>query len=164
LSLSKAEILLKLERFKETLQCIDCFESDEEEADEKLCFIRLTCYLGMEDYEIANELAEQLKLSENDYYVYFATYADAFSTKKLAEKDASKKELAESKYTNAIAYYRNQTFENPQDLFAVVFRVRLYAENGKFAKADELIKLLPDELQAELKKYADDCRAEFKKG
>ena len=157
MNFSKAEIYLKLEKFDDALQCVDGIAGNSE-AREKADFIRLSCYFGKEDYEKAEEFVEQLKQSSNEYYVYFATYADAFITRKIAVKDETKKNIAEAKYNNSIAFFKNKAFENPQDVFALIFRVRLYAENGKYAQAEELCKLLPDALKTELNKYISDCK------
>lgn len=159
INLAKAEILLKLEKYDDALQCVGTIAEDER-AD----FIKLTCYLSKEDYGIAHGIAGKLKLSESDEYKYFAIYADAFITKKFADDDSGKKDVAEQTYNNAVAFFRNKALENPMDLFAVIFRIRLYAENQKYAKADQLIKLLPDPLKNDLDKYVSDCRDEQKKG
>lgn len=163
IAFSKSEINLKLERFDDALASVENIEQNEQ-TKEKATFIKLSCYFGKEQYEKAAELAEQLKQSENEYYVYFATYADAYASRKLACKSELNANLAESKYNNAIAFFRNKAFEKPQDIFSVIFRVRLYAENGKFSKAEELIKLMPDTLKTELNKYISDCRKELEKG
>lgn len=155
-SFSKAELYLKLERFDDALICIKDIDADDD--IEKANFIKLSCYVSKEDYEKVGEYADRLKGSENDQYVYFATYTDAFTAMKLAQKDKSKKELAEIKYNNAVAYFKNRAFENPQDVYAVMFRIRLYAENGKSTQAEELAKLLPETLKAELNEYILDCQ------
>ncbi len=154
---SKAEIYLKLEQFDAALDCINRIDYNDE-IEEKVKFIKLSCYLGKEEYEKADKYAEQLKQSNTEYYVYFATYADAFIAKKLSAKNVIQVRIAELKYNNAVAYFKNKSFENPQDIFALIFRVRLYAENGKFTRAGELIKLLPDILKNELQKYIIDCQ------
>ncbi len=163
IAFSKSEINLKLGRFDDALASVDTIEQNEQ-TKEKATFIKLSCYFGKEQYEEAAELAEQLKLSENEYYVYFATYADAYASRKLAGKSVLDANLAESKYNNAIAFFRNKAFEKPQDIFSIIFRVRLYAENGKFVKAEELIKLMPEALKTELNKYISDCRKELAEG
>jgi len=169
ITISKADIFINLGNFKEALQCIDSLfagnEADEStiaetevnELTERIDFIKLTCYLGLEDYEEAIDCAERLKASSNGRYEYFAIYADAFIARKFAGEDAAQKEAAESKYNNAIAFFKNKAFANPMDLFATVFRVRLYAENGRTVQANELIKILPDVMQKDLKKYVADC-------
>jgi tetratricopeptide (TPR) repeat protein len=156
---SKAEIYLKLEKFDDALQCVEGITATDE-TQEKINFIKLSCHLAKDNYGKAEGFAEELKQSSNEYYVYFATYADAFIAKKIADKDETQKGIAEAKYNNAIAFFRNKAFEKPQDVFASIFRVRIYAENGKFAKAEELIKILPDVLKAELSKYVSECKNE----
>jgi len=162
-SFSKAEVYLKLEQFDDALACVESIE-ESDESREKICFIRLSCYFGKEDYVKAVEYAEILKQSANEYYGYFATYADVFATNKLAQRDINQAKNAQLKYDNAVAFFKKKAFENPQDVFALIFRTRLYAENGKFFKAEELIKLLPDVLRTELRKYVDGCRSELEKG
>jgi len=178
---SKAEIYLRIEDFDAALKCVEDIsiedegiveiESDadltdedefmgEENLGEKVGFIKLTCYLGNEDFAKAVDFVPMLKVSKNEQYTYFGTYADAFIARKLAEEDASQADSAEHKYNSAIAFFNNKAFTNPLDLFATIFRIRLYAENGKYSKAEELIKILPDALKEELNKYVADCRAE----
>lgn len=163
IAFSKSEIYLKLERFDDALSCVGTIEENDQ-TKEKAAFIKLSCYFGKEEYEKAVEYAEQLKLSENEYYVYFATYADVFAARKLAGTSEVAANLAEFKYNNAVAFFKNITFKKPQDIFSIIFRVRLYAEYGKFVKAEELIKLMPDTLKNELNKYISDCRKELEKG
>jgi len=163
IAFSKAEVLLKLEKFDDALNCVNGI-SEDEKFKEKADFIRLSCYFGKEEYEKADLFAEQLRQSGNMYYVYFATYADAFIANKLSEKDATQAKIAELKYNNAVAFFKNKSFEKPQDVFALIFRVRLYAENGKFARAEEMVKILPDALKTELQKYISSCRDEIEKG
>jgi len=178
-NIAKAEIYLKLEKYDDALGCVEGLVIEDEPVDapdtddgidtvddtgEKIDFIKLTCYLGKEDYDTAADFAGSLKLSENEQYSYFATYADAFIAQKFADKDPAQKEIAEEKYNIAIAFFKHKAFENPLDLFAIIFRTRLYAENGKYTMAEELIKLLPDEIKTDLNKYVSDCRAEREGG
>ena len=177
---SKAEIYLGMEYFDEALKCVEDIsiegefivesESGADIADEglfvekenlgeKANFIKLICYFGSKAYAKAMDFVPMLKTSKNEQYNYFATYADAFITRKLAEVDASQAENAESKYNNAIAFFNHKAFTNPLDLFATIYRARLYAENGKYCKAEEFIKVLPEALKEELHKYVADCRA-----
>jgi len=175
----KAEIYLKMSNYDEALACVDRLsveqvkdstgETEEElsasnDIVEQLDFIKLTCYLGKEDFETAAILTGSLKLSENEQYSYFATYADAYIAQKLAVQDPTQKEIAEEKYNIAIAFFKHKAFENPLDLFSIIFRTRLYAENAKYIKAEELIKLLPDALKEDLRTYVSDCRSELKEG
>jgi tetratricopeptide (TPR) repeat protein len=174
IAIAKAEIFLKQEKFDEALICIGGLLSDIESAEnsepanieisEKVDFIKLTCFLGKEDYPEADSYVERLKASSNEYYAYFATYADAYIAQRLADKDKSLEKSAEDRYNNSIAFFKRKVFDNPRDIFALVFRTRLYAENGKYVMADELIKLLPDNLKKELNDYVADCRAEREKG
>ena len=159
ISFSKAEIFLKLEKFDSAMDCINGIESDDEDTKEKINFIKLSCYIGKAEYENSIRVAEFVKQSKNEYYQYFAIYSDTYATRKLSEKDSNQEKNAQLKYDNAIAFFKKKTFENSLDMFALVFRIRLYAENAKFVKANELIGLLPENLKLELQKYVETCRA-----
>lgn len=129
------------------------------EINSKLDFIMLSCYISKEDYEKSLEYSTRLKNSDNVYYSYFGIYTEAFAVKKLSEI-AKKFDKAESerKYSEAIAFFRAKMLENPSDKFAVVFRTRMYAEMGKFAKAEEIATLLTTDEKAALKEYIELCR------
>ncbi|MGN0537455.1 MAG: tetratricopeptide repeat protein, partial [Acutalibacteraceae bacterium] len=128
---------------------------------EKLKFILLSSYLSKEDYEKALKYSSVMKNSGNMYYSYFGIYSEAVCVKKLSEVLMKfNKDDAERKYAEAIAFFRSKMFSNPADHFAVVFRARLYAESGKFAKASEMANLLLPEEKSSVLQYIDQCRRE----
>lgn len=131
---------------------------------DRLYFTLLSCYLAMEDYENAYQFGGLLKHSENEYQSYFGRYAEAFSMRKLVgTSPAFSKEMADRKYAEAIAFYRNKMIQSPGNSFAVIFRTRMYAESGKFAKAEEMASLLVLDEKEALMAYINECRKELQK-
>ena len=51
--------------------------------------------------------------------------------------------------------------KNPKNNFAVIFRARMYAESGKFAKAEEMASLLALEEKEAVTAYIEECRKEI---
>lgn len=129
---------------------------------DRLYFILLSCYAAVENYSGAHKFGGLLKHSENVYYAYFGRYTEAFSMKKLSESDATyTKEAVDKKYAETIAFYRGKMLQNPQNNFAVIFRARMYAESGKFAKAEEMANLLVLEEKNAVMGYIEECRKEY---
>lgn len=140
-------------------------ESNENQATisyNEVYFVLLSCYLAIEDYKNAYKFGGFLKHSENEYQSYFGRYAEAFSMKKLVgTSDVISKEMADKKYAEAIAFYRNKMIQSPGNNFAVVFRARMYAESGKFAKAEEMASLLVLDEKEALMEYINACKKEL---
>ena len=157
INFAKAEILLKLENFKDAIDSISKVKEDHKNKD-TINFMKLTCYVGLEDYSSAHKYILALSDVKNDYYKHYIMYIDAFIAQKNAEIDDRKNEIALNKYNLAIAYFKNRMLENPTDLYALAFRARLYAENKKFEKAEEIVNLLPESAKRELEKYIHSCR------
>lgn len=129
---------------------------------DRLYFILLSCYAAVENYTVAYKFGGLLKHSENVYYAYFGRYTEAFSMKKLSESDASiSKDAVDKKYAETIAFYRSKMLQNPKNNFAVIFRARMYAESGKFAKAEEMANLLVLEEKNAVMGYIEECRKEY---
>lgn len=119
---------------------------------EKVYFTFLSCYLAMDDFASAEKYAIALRHSGNTYYNYYGVYTYAMISGKLKMNDADKK------YAEAIAFFRNKSFEDHSDVMAVFFRARLYAEQGKFEKAKELALLLAESDQKSLMDYIEKCK------
>lgn len=119
---------------------------------EKVYFTFLSCYLTMDDFVSAEKYAIALRHSGNTYYNYYGVYAYAMISGKLKTNDADKK------YAEAIAFFRNKSFADHSDVMAVLFRARLYAEQGKFEKAKELALLLAESDQKSLMDYIEKCK------
>ena len=129
---------------------------------DRLYFILLSCYAAIEDYSNARKFGGLLKHSDNVYYAYFGHYTEAFSMKKLSESSSDvTKEAAERQYAETIAFYRSMMLKNPKNNFAVIFRARMYAESGKFAKAEEMASLLALEEKEAVTAYIEECRKEI---
>lgn len=64
----------------------------------------------------------------------------------------------DKKYAEAIAFFRNKSFADHSDVMAVLFRARLYAEQGKYEKAKELALLLAESDQKSLMDYIEKCK------
>ena len=129
---------------------------------DRLYFTLLSCYTTIEDYKNAYQFGGMLKNSENVDYAYFGRYTEAFSMKKLAESSAEfSKEKADEKYAETIAFYRSQMLQHPSNNYAVIFRARMYAEIGKFAKAEEMANLLSLDEKEAVMQYIDGCRKEY---
>lgn len=118
---------------------------------EKVYFTLLSCYLAMDDFLSAEKYAIALRHSTNKYYSYYGVYTCAMISRKLKMDDADKK------YAEAVAFFRNKSFADHSDVMAVLFRARLYAEQGKVEKAKELSLLLAESDQKSLIDYIEQC-------
>lgn len=124
------------------------------EIREKIYFLYLSCYLAMDDYKNADIYATVLKHSSNKYYNYYGLY----STAMLYRKVNGDTETARHKYVEAIAFFRNKSFSDHSDTLAVIFRARLYAEEGHYEKARELGHLLAEVDKESIYSYVEECR------
>ena len=122
---------------------------------EKAVFLLLSCHLAKDDFAAAQKLADELKHSENKYYSYFGLYTGAMTERKLTGDS----DIANRKYAEAIAFFRNKTFADASDVLSCIFRARLYAEQGKFEKAAEIAQLLADTDRTAVLEYIDSCKA-----
>lgn len=124
------------------------------EVREKACFSFLSCYLAQDDFEAAKPFARILRASDNKYYSYYGRYTSA-----LCElKTKGKTDEVDKLYGQTTTFFRNRTLADPKDGLAVIFRVRMYAELGKFDKAEELASLLADADGASVSAYIEQCR------
>lgn len=108
---------------------------------DKLYFVLTSCYMAKEDYEKAGTYAELLKHSDNKYYSYFGLYAETLVSKFTSDSISE----IENNYAKAIAFFKNKTATDYKDSMAMLFRIRLYAESGKYEKASELASVLAKE-------------------
>ncbi len=122
---------------------------------EKAQFLLLTCHLAQDDFAAVARMAKMLKTSENKYYRYYGIYTDALAERRLTGDSAS----AQRKYAEAQAFFRSRSFADKKDSLASVFRARLYAEQGQYAKAQELAQLLSDADRQAVCDYIEKCRA-----
>lgn len=147
---------------RETVPVQSDVDSKSPDYYDRLYFILLSCYAAIEDYSNARKFGGLLKHSDNVYYAYFGRYTEAFSMKKLSESSSDvTKEAAERQYAETIAFYRSMMLKNPKNNFAVIFRARMYAESGKFAKAEEMASLLALDEKEAVTAYIEECRKEI---
>lgn len=121
---------------------------------ERIHFTLLSAFLGKEDFENAAKIANILKHSDNKYYNYYGIYTSALCELKLGRPA----ELVDRKYAEAIAFFRTKTFSDPTDSLAVIFRARLYAEQGKVEKAKEIANLLSETDKEAVLQYVEQCK------
>ncbi len=133
--------------------------AEEQEYVQKLKFIRLSCYIGKEDYKSVVQCAVPMKGSKNVYYAYFSVYMEAYAIRKLSNAaDGYSENDAEAKYKEAIAFFKSKMMQKENVIYATIFRIRLYAESGKFALAEELLGLLTTEQRSPMQAYIEECR------
>jgi len=124
------------------------------ELREKVIFTLLSCHLAKDEFDAAQKLANALKHSDNKYYNYFGIYTSAMTERKLTGSS----DIADRKYAEAIAFFRNKTFADATDTLACIFRARLYAEQGKYEKASEIAYLLADADRKSVLEYIENCK------
>lgn len=143
-------------------------EPDEEDAGEddelpvtldentrgKLLMTMITCLLEKRDFKKARTYAAALRENENMQYSYYGRYVETMSARHIGLPNAQVDRL----YQETIAYFRSRTVENRSDALAAVFRARLYAEQGKYAKAREIARMLTEEDQASIERYIEDLK------
>ncbi|MBR1481564.1 MAG: tetratricopeptide repeat protein [Ruminococcus sp.] len=123
----------------------------------------LTCYAFREDFENTLKYARLVKLTpDNTYYAFFGRYSEAFAIRQLAKQGKGfTMEQADRKYSEELAFFRSEMLKaNEDSAYALLFRTRMYAETGKYAKAEELAELMADDDKAALLGYVEACRKE----
>lgn len=142
-------------------------QDEEEERAEKAEFeaevnyTLLTCYAFKDDYENTLKYARIVKNTPNNtYYAYFGRYSEAYAMMQLAKQGKGiTMEEAERKYAEEIAFFRSEMLKmNMDSAYALLFRSRMYAEQGKYAKAEELADLMSDQDKAAVLEYIRECR------
>lgn len=136
--------------------------ADDESFADRARFMLLSCCAEKEYYEKTVRYAADLRNSKNAYYMYFSRYCEAFAQKKLSEIGMTAEDInADQIYAETLAFFRAKTMADSSDKYPIIFRARMYAETGKFVKAEEMLKLLSDEDSAAVAVYIDQCRAEL---
>ena len=129
-----------------------------EQFRDRLNNVLISCYIEADQYESVPQYARVLKESSNARFANFGYYAEAMSTKKLADQGKADAAAEEALYNKAVAHYKKRMFEDPSDISAVVYRGRLYAEHGKFALAEQMAKMLRNDDMESLNEYIASCR------
>ena len=147
----------------EKLAEADAEEEKAERADfrARVNFTLLTCYAFKEDYEKTLEFARLVKLTpDNDYYAFFGRYSEAYAMRQLAKQGKGfTMEQADRKYSEELAFFRAEMLKaNENSAYALIFRTRMYAELGKYAKAEELADLMGEQEKANLFNYIESLR------
>ena len=62
-------------------------------------------------------------------------------------------------YAEVNAFFRTAMLNREGTSFAAVFRARMYAEVGKFAKAEEMANLLDTNEKQAVMEYINSCRS-----
>jgi len=160
-----SEIYLKLGDISKAMEYSEKVTNHTNADDETLIdyatkarFILLECHMNLKEYKKALPFAALLKCSQNTFYRHHGYYSEAFATKQLAAENLSLREQTIDLYCRAIAYYKNCTVLSPADLMAYVYRIKAYADIGKYEKAYELSKVLTDDIQKNLQEYIRSSR------
>ena len=124
------------------------------EMREKVVFTLLTCHLAKDEFVAVRKLSNVMKHSDNKYYNYYGIYTGALAERKLSGNS----DVANRKYAEAIAFFRNKTFADATDSLASIFRARLYAEQGKYEKAAEIATLLAEADRQAVLDYIETCK------
>ena len=135
--------------------------ADHAEAEARINYILLTCYAFKDDYENTLKYARIVKNTQgNTYYEYFGRYSEAYAMMQLAKQGRDiLMEDAQRKYSEQIAFFRAEMLKmNVDSAYALLFRARMYAELGKYAKAEELSELMSDQDRKSLLEYINECR------
>jgi len=132
------------------------------EYTDKVYNVLVTCYAVKEDYKNVLKYVDVLKNSSNKAIVAFGVYIQAFSARELSKVGKERTPIADNLYNRAITYFKSQMMQDSGNIESVVYRARLYAENGKFILADEMAKLLDEDTHKSLTEYILKCRKELK--
>lgn len=163
-AVARAEIYVKLKDYDNAIKYAEKIASNNddklEEYRERAKLVLLQSYEAQENFDKVCEYAGILKNSHNVAYRHKAYYAQAYATKMLARHTDHSKSSWNELYNIAIAYYRNSTATAPGDYLAYKYRTMSYADIGEFDKAEEIIKLLPEELANQLRNYVEKGRRE----
>lgn len=160
--ITSAEIYLKLEKYDMAVKLASAVAAYTEDAlleyIERGRYILLECGDRQKDYLTVRKYAKLLKDSENLFYKHHGYYSEAYAVKKLTEINQSFQRECSELYNIAIAYYRNCTVTSPGDFLAYLYRAKSYVDIGKYEKAEEIGKLLPDDARKSLNDYISRVR------
>lgn len=162
--ITQAEIFLKMCQYQDAIALAR--ESDKWKSSELIdykergIFILVQAYERMESYDFVQYYGARLKNCGNLFYKHHGYYAEAYATKMLSRKNPGLKQLCIDKYNMAIAYYRNITMASPSDFIAFLYRAKSYVDIGKYEKALEIAKMLPEQAKLSLEEYVDSVRKE----
>lgn len=141
-------------------------EAEEEAAaridfESRVNYTLLTCYAFKDDFENTLKYAQIVKnVPNNTYYAFFGRYSEAYAIMQLAKQGKGfTMEDAQQKYNEELAFFRAEMLKaNEDSAYALIFRTRMYAELGKYTKAEELAELMGPDDKATLLDYIKECR------
>ena len=120
---------------------------------ERARYLYVSSLLSIDRYEPALAHTAMLAASKTVMYQFFGHYAEAYVRRQLGQ-DADGR-----LYADALAFFRKQMLARNNAAYAALFRSRLYAESGKYATAEEMVKLLPADQQKSADAYIASCRS-----
>ena len=124
------------------------------EIRERAYYYLLLAYSEMENYDEAERYASVLKYSDNQAYSYMGTYMLA----NIAKRKNIDSEKVRKIYDETLAFFRAKSFAEPQNSMPAMYRARLYAEDQKYEKAQEIAGLLSDADRDKVLSYIEACK------
>lgn len=156
-AITKAEILLRLKKIDEAIEVLETIADLEDEVFvnyiERARLDLMNAYIEVKKYKGAIIYAIQLKRSDDLNIRHIAHYYEAYATLEMSKKETSFKKDVDKLYRQVIAYFRNASASDPNDLVALVYRAKAYCDVGQFEKAEKLGHILPEEAQRLVDKY-----------
>ena len=114
---------------------------------ERARFLLINALISLDQFELVKKHAALLRNSKNTMYAFFAMYAEALAVRKTGG-DAN-----DEIYNALLSFYRGRMLKKDYAPYAAMYRARMYAETGKFAKAEEMAKLVPASEKQEVADY-----------
>lgn len=155
--ITKSEILIRLNRVNEAIQLLKPIVDDEDAENvdmiERAQLTIMNCYYTKKDYISTIFYAKKIKESENLMLKHNGYYFEALATKELSKIDETKLDEANKLYQIAIAYFRNASTSNPNDIVALIYRAKSYCDIKSYDKALKIARILPNEAQKMIEEY-----------
>jgi tetratricopeptide (TPR) repeat protein len=160
--LTRTEIFLKLGRMEQAVKMAATIaaltDPDLTEYIEKARFLLVDCCKQQHDLDGMIIYAAQLKTSENLLYRHHGYYCEFWAAKEQTKSDPQQTKRTQDLYDRAIAYYKKSAMENVGDLLSYTYRAQIYADMGKYEKAEQMCEMLPEDAKVQLKAHINNCR------
>lgn len=164
-AVAAAEIHMKMEEPEEARQLLENVlrQTAEERNDsleehtERVGFLLLEIAMNQKRYSDALPYAKALQESARPLYRCHGLYTEALITKQLCGGNAADPQVA-TLYEKAIAHYRNLLVSNPGDVMVIAYRVKSYADMGRFDKAEALCGTVAEDVRKPLLDYIREQR------
>lgn len=101
-------------------------------------------YTLKRDFEKVITYAKLLQAGEGVQNIYIGKYTELNALKEMGD------EKAPEGYREAIKFFRNAMIKDPADIMAVTFRVQCCIDIGDYTQAEEVCRLLSDEIREPL--------------